>query len=176
LSKALQGFRPAPEVVWRAFQLNPSMPPGGTPRAAYRAAKFGVRSRELEERVSEAGRAEGIEFAFDRIQKVPNTFDPHRVLRRALREGRQDEVHEALFRAYFQEGRDIGDPKVLADVSGIALSADEEAEDVRRDEAEGRALGISGVPMFVIDRAFGVSGAQPPEVLRQAIREAVGAD
>ena len=176
MSKALQGLRPGPDVVWRAFQLNPDMPREGAPRAAYRAAKFGDRARELEERVADAGRADGIEFRFDLIKTVPNTFDAHRVLRRALREGKQDEVHEALFRAYFQEGRDLGDPKVLADASGIVLAGDEEAEEVRREEAEGRALGIRGVPFFVVDRAFGLSGAQPPEVLRQAIREAVGAD
>jgi len=152
------------------------MPREGAPRAAYRAAKFGDRARELEERVAEAGRPDGVEFRFDLIKTVPNTFDAHRVLRRALREGKQDEVHEALFRAYFQEGRDLGDPKVLADASGIVLAGDEETEEVRREEAEGRGLGIRGVPFFVVDRAFGLSGAQPPEVLRQAIHEAVGAD
>ena len=176
MSIALRDLRPAPEVVWRPFQLNPDLPKAGVPRDAYRAAKFGDRARELEERVREAGRADGVEFRFDLIQTVPNTFDAHRVLRRALREGRQDEVHEALFRAYFQEGRDIGDPQVLAEATGIALAGDAEAEEVRREEAEGRALGIRGVPFFVIDRAFGLSGAQPPDVLREAIRQATGAD
>ena len=176
MSTALRGLRPLPDVAWRAFQLNPDLPKAGVPREAYRAAKFGPRARELEERVAEAGRSDGIEFRFDLMKTVPNTFDAHRVLRRALREGRQDEVHEQLFRAYFQEGRDIGDPRVLADVTGIALAGDEEAEDVRREEAEGRALGIRGVPFFVVDRAFGLSGAQPPDVLREAIRQTVGSD
>lgn len=171
MSTALAGLRPAPEVVWRPFQLNPNLPRGGVPRAAYRAAKFGSleRSRELEARVSEAGREEGLAFAFDRIERTPNTFDAHRVLRRALREGRQDEVQEALFRAYFQEGRDLGDPRVLAEVAGIVLAEGEEAEEVRREEAEGRALGIRGVPFFVVDRTIGLSGAQPAAVLREAI-------
>jgi predicted DsbA family dithiol-disulfide isomerase len=119
--------------------------------------------------VAEAGRAEGIDFAFGRIARVPNTFDAHRVLRRALRDGRQDEVQEALFRAYFEEGRDIGDPGVLAEVSGIRLDPGEEADEVRGEEAEGRALGIRGVPFFVIDRTFGISGAQPSDVLRKAL-------
>lgn len=169
LEKAVDGLRPAPEVVWRPFQLNPDLPKEGVDRAAYRAKKFGSRAAELEERVREAGRGDGIAFAFEKISKVPNTFDAHRVLRRALREGRQAEVQEALFRAYFEEGRDIGDRKVLAELSGITLEGDEEAVEVAAEEAEGRALGIQGVPFFVVDRTFGLSGAQPPDLLRQAL-------
>ncbi len=146
------------------------------PRAAYRAAKFGSleRSRELEARVQEVGRTEGIAFAFDRIERTPNTFDVHRLLRRALRNGTQDAVADACFRAYFLEGRDIGDPAVQAELGGGPLRGDEEAEEVRREEAEGRALGIQGVPFFVIDRRVGLSGAQPPDVLREALRSRMG--
>jgi predicted DsbA family dithiol-disulfide isomerase len=150
------------------------MPPEGMDRAAYRAAKFGSleRSRELEGRVIEVGRTEGIDFAFDRIRRTPNTFDAHRALRRALREGRQDELAEKLFRAYFVEGRDLGDRAVLAELAGGMPDGDEEAEEVRREEAEGRELGIQAVPTFVIDRKVGLSGAQPPAFLRDAIRRA----
>ena len=174
LAKAVEGLDV--QVVWRPFQLNPQMPREGMPRAAYRAAKFGSldRSRELEARVADVGRDEGIAFAFDRIATTPNTFDAHRVLRRALRTGAQDVVAEALFRAYFLEGRDLGDPAVLADLGGGPLAGDEEAEEVRREEAEGRALGIQGVPFFVIDRRLGLSGAQPADVLRSAILDERG--
>jgi predicted DsbA family dithiol-disulfide isomerase len=147
------------------------MPAEGMDRAEYRRAKFGSleRSRELEGRVIEAGRAEGIDFAFDRIRRTPNTFDAHRVLRRALREGRQDEVAEALFRAYFTEGRDLGDRAVLAGLAGGMPGGDEEADEVRAEEAEGRALGIQSVPTFVIERRIALSGAQPPPLIREAI-------
>lgn len=172
LAKAVAGLDV--QVVWRPFQLNPDMPRDGMPRADYRAAKFGslARSRELEARVEEVGREEGIAFAFDRVARTPNTFDAHRLLRRALRTGTQEVVAEALFRAYFLEGRDLGDPAVLAGLGGGPLAGDEEAEEVRREEAEGRALGIQGVPFFVIGRRVGLSGAHPPEVLREAILDA----
>jgi predicted DsbA family dithiol-disulfide isomerase len=174
LAKAVEGLDV--RVAWRPFQLNPQMPREGMPRAQYRAAKFGSleRSRELEARVAEVGREEGIAFAFDRIARTPNTFDAHRLLRRALRAGAQDAVAEALFRAYFLDGRDLGDPAVLAELGGGPLAGDEEAEDVRREEAEGRTLGIQGVPFFVIDRRVGLSGAQPADVLRSAILDARG--
>ena len=169
LAKAVAGLDV--EVRWRPFQLNPEMPPEGMPRAAYRAAKFGSleRSRELEAQVREVGRSEGIAFAFERIERTPNTFDVHRLLRRALRSGTQDAVAEAIFRAYFLEGRDIGDPAVQAELGGGPLAGDEEAEEVRREEAEGRELGIRGVPFFVIDGRVGLSGAQPAEILRAAM-------
>jgi predicted DsbA family dithiol-disulfide isomerase len=180
LAKALADGPPA-EVVWRPFQLNPELPKEGMDRAAYRAAKFGSleRSRELEARVAEAGRSEGIDFAFDRIRRTPNTFDAHRVLSRAFREGVQDAVGEALFRAYFTEGRDLGDRATLAELakeSGLDVSGlwddDAVAAEVRRFEAEGRDLGIASVPTFVIDRKAGLSGAQPPALIRDAIRAA----
>jgi predicted DsbA family dithiol-disulfide isomerase len=151
-------------------------------RAAYRAAKFGSleRSRELEARVAEAGRAEGIDFAYERILRTPNTFDAHRLLSLAAKSGLQDAVGESLFRAYFVEGRDVGDRAVLDAVAAAGglearplWSGDAEADEVRRFEAEGRELGIRSVPTFVIDRRVGVSGAQPPELLRDAIRRAI---
>jgi predicted DsbA family dithiol-disulfide isomerase len=171
LAKAAEGLDV--RVLWRPFQLNPHMPREGMPRAAYRAAKFGSleRSRELEAHVAAAGREDGLLFAFDRIERTPNTFDAHRLLRRALRSGTQDVVAEAFFRAYFLEGRDLGDPAVLAELGGGPLDGDEEAEEVRREEAEGRALGIQGVPFFVVDRALGLSGAQPAAILRRALTE-----
>lgn len=180
LAKALQG-RTDVEVVWQPFQLNPGFPPEGMDRTAYRTSKFGSlqRSKELEANVAEVGRGEGLAFAFDKIRRTPNTFDAHRVLRRARREGLQDEVGEALFRGYFAEGLDLGDRAQLAAIARGAgleldglLETDAEAEEVRAAETEGRALGIQGVPFFVINRAVGLSGAQPPEVLREALAAA----
>ena len=121
LADAGEGF----EVHWRPFQLNPDMPREGVERAAYRAAKFGSleRSRELDAQVAAAGAAAGLEFRLDRQRRTPNTVDAHRLIRRAGEAGgaaRQDAVVERLFRAYFQDGHDIGDRAVLAEVAAEA--------------------------------------------------------
>ncbi len=170
------------DILWRPFELNPALPPEGMDRQAYRRAKFGSleRSRELEQRVSDAGRPDGIDFAFDRIRRTPNTFHAHRLLARARREGRQDAVAEALFRSYFLEGRDVGDLAVLADLASVAsldpafLATDAEAGAVRAEERAGLALGIQSVPCFVFNGRLAVSGAQSPDVLRRALLEGPG--
>ena len=174
------------EVRWRPFQLNPDMPPGGVERAAYRAAKFGSaeRSRELDAQVAAAGAAAGLEFRFDRQGRTPNTVDAHRLIRRAGEtggEGRQDALVEALFRAYFQDGRDIGDAAVLAAVASEAglegaaaflASGGGEAE-VREEDAGFRRLGISGVPSFALAGHVLFSGAVPAERMAEAFRRAL---
>src|SRR4051812_30070151 len=149
------------EVLWRPSQLNPGMPHEGIDRRAYRTAKFGSweRSLELEARVASVGADVGIPFAFDRIARTPNTFDAHRLIRYSRPRDRQDAVVEALFRAYFIEGRDIGDRRVLADVavgSGLdqaevekLLASDLGVGEVRLEEGRGRRLGIDGVPHFL---------------------------
>jgi predicted DsbA family dithiol-disulfide isomerase len=161
------------EISWLPFQLNPGMPKEGMPRAEYRKAKFGSleRSRQLDARVMAEGRSEGIEFAFDRIERTPNTSEAHRLIALA---GDQNAVVSALFRAYFEEARDIGDPQVLA---GIAAQCGvkgwpEQAPDVSALEEEVREMGISAVPSFIFDRRSGFSGAYPPETLAAAIKEA----
>jgi predicted DsbA family dithiol-disulfide isomerase len=105
-------------VRWLPFQLNPTMPKEGISRRDYRTKKFGSweRSQELDARVAAAGKAEGIHFAFDRIERTPNTLDAHRLIWLADKEGVQDAVVEALFRAYFTDGRDIGNWQALLDV------------------------------------------------------------
>jgi len=162
-----------PEVRWLPFQLNPDMPKEGVPRAEYRKAKFGSleRSRQLDARVIAEGKSEGIDFAFDRIQRTPNTSLAHQLIAIAPD---QDRVVSALFRAYFEEAMDIGDPKVLA---GIAAQCGvkgwpETARDVSALEQEVRGMGISAVPTFIFNRKSGVSGAYPVETLAQAIRAA----
>lgn len=170
----------APEIRWLPFQLNPDMPPQGMPRAEYRKAKFGSveRGRELDARVAAEGRREGIEFAFERMQRTPNTLAAHRLIQLAQEQSIAAPVVDALFRAYFEEGRDIGDPAVLAAIAercGVTKwpeSADEKR--VAALEEEMRGLGISAVPTFIFDRRHGVSGAHSPESLAAAMREAAG--
>jgi predicted DsbA family dithiol-disulfide isomerase len=160
-------------VAWLPFQLNPGMPREGVPRAEYRKAKFGSleRSRQLDARVIAEGRSEGIEFAFDRIERTPNTTQAHRLI--ALAEN-QGPVVDALFRAYFEEAKDIGDPAVLADIAAQCgvKGWPEQAPDVSALEEEVRAMGISAVPTFIFDRRSGISRAYPAETLAGAIREA----
>lgn len=165
----------SPQIRWLPFQLNPGMPEEGVPRAEYRRAKFGSleRSRQLDARVIAEGKSEGIDFAFDRIQRTPNTTQAHRLI--ALAED-QNAVVDALFRAYFEDARDIGDPAVLADIAAQCgvKGWPERAPDVSALEDEVRAMGISAVPTFIFDRKSGISGAYPADTLAQAIRDAAG--
>jgi predicted DsbA family dithiol-disulfide isomerase len=173
-------------VHWRPFQLNPDMPREGVERAAYRAAKFGSaeRSRELDAQVAAAGAAAGLEFRFDRQTRTPNTLDAHRLIRRAGEAGGpalQDAVVEALFRAYFQDGRDIGDLAVLAGAAAEAglegaaafLASGDGAAEVREEDAGVRRLGISGVPTFALAGQVLFSGAVPAERMADAFRRAL---
>ncbi len=178
---ALLGGEAQVSVRYLPFQLNPEMPQGGMPRAEYRKAKFGSveRSRQLDARVAAEGRGEGIEFAFERMARTPNSIAAHRLIDLAQRQGQGQKVVEELFRAYFEEGKDVGDPEVLDEiakrggVSGWPQEAD--AKEVAALEGEMRGLGISAVPTFIFDRKLGVSGAHPPEALAQAMREALSA-
>jgi predicted DsbA family dithiol-disulfide isomerase len=169
-------------IRWRPFQLNPDMPEGGVPRAEYRARKFGSieRSRELDANVAEAGRAAGVTFRFDLMERTPNTVAAHRVIRAAEVEGVQDAVVEALFRAYFQQGRDIGDPAALDEVAAGAglpdmaamLAGEAHRDAVLAEDAAARRGGISGVPSFLMDRHLLFSGAMPGPRVAAAFRQA----
>jgi predicted DsbA family dithiol-disulfide isomerase len=180
LEKALESLKGEVEarIEWLPFQLNPGMPAGGMARADYRRQKFGSleKGRALDARVAQEGAGEGIAFAFDRMQRTPNTIAAHRLIDLAQGQGRGDAVVDALFRAYFEEALDIGDDGVLAGIAGRAgvtgWPAQQNNEDVREKEERVRDLGISGVPTFIFDRTSGLSGAYPPEQLAQAIREA----
>jgi predicted DsbA family dithiol-disulfide isomerase len=151
-------------------------------RKDYRAAKFGeARSAELDRKMAETGHEIGISFAFDRMQRTPNTRLAHRLIWEAGRQGSgsQDAVVERLFRAYFEEARDIGSPGVLKDIaagSGLAaegvsaaLAGSESLEAVVRLEQQGYGMGIQGVPHFILLQKYQVSGAQPPEFWREAL-------
>jgi predicted DsbA family dithiol-disulfide isomerase len=166
-------------VRWRTFQLNPSMPAEGMERRAYIEAKFGGtdRARTVYDTVRGAGAGEGIEFAFDRIRRTPNTLQSHRLLRFAAAAGRQDAVLEGLFRGYFLDGRDIGDRAVLAEVGAAAgldpretaafLRGEAETESVLAEDVLARRAGINGVPCFIFNGRFALSGAQEPEAFFQ---------
>lgn len=167
------------EIRWLPFQLNPGMPPEGLPREEYRKAKFGSleRSKGLDARVAAEGHGEGIAFAFERMPRTPNTLAAHRLIDLAQKQGHGEAVVDALFRAYFEQALDIGDPAVLTvmaekcGVTGWPQAAD--GAQVATLEDRVRGLGISAVPTFIFDRKLGVSGAQPPEALAEAIRRSL---
>ena len=171
-------------VRWRPFQLNPDMPEPGVERDAYRAAKFGSaeRGRELDAQVAEAGRAAGLGFRHDLMRRTPNTVAAHRVIRAAEEAGVQDAVVDALFRAYFAEGRDIGDAAVLEEIAagaglpGMAamLAGEDHRDAVLAEDMAARRGGISGVPSFLMDRHLLFSGAMPGPRMAAAFRQADG--
>jgi predicted DsbA family dithiol-disulfide isomerase len=182
IERALSGFE-ADEVRihWHPFQLNPGMPPEGVDRSEYVAAKFGgtEAARAVYDRVREAGAEEGIAFAFERMPRTPNTFASHRVVHFAAREGLQNEAVEALFRAVFVDGRDIGDFEALVDIGaecGIDpvalaeyLASIEDVDLLRAGEERSRRMGVTGVPFFIIGGRYAVTGAQDSAVLRGVI-------
>jgi predicted DsbA family dithiol-disulfide isomerase len=164
-----------PEITWRPFQLNPSMPDEGMERRAYLAAKFGgdAHADRIYANVTEAGATVGIPFAFDRIRRTPNTRDAHRLIRYAALAGRADAAVEALFQAYFIEGRDIGSHATLTEVAGelgldekaaaLWLASPAERDDVLAEDRGARRLGINAVPCFIFAGQYAISGAQEPE-------------
>jgi predicted DsbA family dithiol-disulfide isomerase len=179
LEKALSIVNLPTEVRWLPFQLNPDMPQGGMPRSEYRSAKFGSveRAKGLDARVAAEGAGEGIAFAFDRMQRTPNTAAAHRLIALAQKQGAGARVVDALFKAYFEEARDIGDAHVLGAIAthcGVReWPGAADADEVAALEEEMRAHGISAVPTFIFNRRLGVSGAHPPEALAAAMREAL---
>ena len=182
--QALAAFphRDAVEVVWRSFELDPSAPaqrPG--PYAEHLAAKYGIDVEQAQHRMdgmTATAAVDGLELRFDRA-RGGNTFDAHRLLHLAAEDGLQDVLQERLMHATFTEGQPIGDHDVLvrlADDAGLdterartVLSEGTYGDAVRADEEQARQLRISGVPFFAIDRTYGLAGAQPVDVIRQAL-------
>jgi len=185
---ALKQFAHAGEVdvVWRSFELDPRAPKSRPPqRYADRiASKYGAtpeKGQQMIDRMVQTARVDGIEMDFEHIQPT-NTFDAHRVLHLARDRGLQDLMEERLFRAYLTEGRNIGDHDTLRqlatevglpedDVSAV-LATDQYTREVRADEDDARALGINGVPFFVIANRYAVEGAQPTELIVSALERA----
>jgi predicted DsbA family dithiol-disulfide isomerase len=188
LAQAVELFResagqtPELEVVWHPFQLNPQLPLEGITRSEYLARKFGSRAEDIYTRVSGVGRGVGINFAFERIVRQPNTVPAHQLIALAQLHGRQDDMVETLFRGYFLEGADLTQTDALVELARRAGLENEAAracldDDAQRQAAlaedeQARALGVSGVPFFIFDRRLAVSGAQEPQVLLRALREA----
>jgi predicted DsbA family dithiol-disulfide isomerase len=172
------------QIDWRPFQLNPTMPLDGMDRTAYLKAKFGSLENfwRMKEQLLATGEEEEIPFAFDKIQRTANTFAAHRLVWHAAQQGKQDQVVEALFHAYFIEGQNIGDSNIIAHAAvevGLDrteteefLASDKGAVEVKTEEAVGRRLGIRGVPYFVFNDRISISGAQPPDIIVSAIQQA----
>jgi predicted DsbA family dithiol-disulfide isomerase len=174
-------------VRWRAFQLNPDMPRDGMDRQSYLSAKFGGadRASEVYGQIQRVGAQVGIDFQFDKIPRTPSTLNAHRLIRYAQRPGveKADGLMPALFQAYFMDGKDIGDVSVLLDIAqavGLDRSAVQEYLNSREDEDEvqaedvfARRLGIGGVPCFIIDGKYALSGAQEPEAFLPLLDMAV---
>jgi predicted DsbA family dithiol-disulfide isomerase len=174
------------EIRWHPFQLNPDLPAEGIDRRQYVEAKFGGpdRARQVYARVGAAGETVGIPFAFDAIVRQPNTLDAHRLIAWAQtrREGDAGALVEELFRAYFLEGRYVGDPEELVRVAAAAgydpddarkfLASDEMKDAVADADRRARSMGISGVPFFIFGGKTAVSGAQEPQALLDAIAQA----
>ncbi len=174
-------------IRWHPFQLNPDLPPEGIERSAYLEAKFGGarRAAEIYDRVRSAGRSADIPFAFDAIARQPNTRAAHRLIAWAQASAPAnvaDALVERLFRGYFLEGRSVGDPDELVRIAAEAgldaeaaralLGSERFAEEVRESNERAQAAGIGGVPFFIFDGKVAVSGAQPPDVLLEAIATA----
>ena len=194
LARAL-ALRPDVEVErrWRPFQLQPALPPGGLPWHTFAQEKFGGAERAAGAfaHVTAVGAADGLTFAFDRVASAPNTVDAHRLILFAARHGRQWETADALFAAYFAEGRNMNDHEQLVEAASRAglpsdevrafLAGDECADEVAASQAEAYRLGVRGVPFYVLDGRYGLSGAQPVEMLVEVLdtveadRQAVGA-
>ena len=173
-----------PQVRWHPFQLNPQLPRSGVPRAEYIATKFGgpQRAKEIYARVANAGARAGIAFDFDRITVQPNTLNAHRLIHRAGSSGRQDAMAEALFQAYFLEGADLSRDDTLADIAARAgldrneisayLAGEEDKALIEDQDQHARSLGVEGVPFFIVNRRYAVSGAQPPEAILDVMAKA----
>ena len=177
-----------PLIVWRPYQLDPALPEQGVDRRAYMAGKFKdpVKLKAAQTALVAAGAEDGIVFAFDAIALSPNTSAAHRLIRWGRGAGAQDAVVEGLFAAYFTQGRDIGDPRVLAEIGAaagldplmvldlLARGADEDL--VAREHAMAVAGGITGVPFTIFGGKLAVIGAESPEALATAIDKALAGD
>ncbi|HLQ17569.1 MAG TPA: DsbA family oxidoreductase [Tabrizicola sp.] len=187
LDRALADHPDHPFVIqWHPFQLNPDMPAEGVAKRAYLEQKFGGKARvdAVHERLREVARNAGVDMDPDKPQRMPNTLNAHRLIHWAGIEGVQQAVVNALMRAYWTEGRDIGDLSTLADIAGEngmdreatlrLLRSDADAEDIAARDQDARQKGVNAVPTFLIAQQYVVSGAKPPETWGKVIEELAG--
>ncbi|UYV39229.1 DsbA family oxidoreductase [Rhodobacteraceae bacterium D3-12] len=184
LDRALEKRPEHPFVIeWHPFQLNPEMPAEGMDRRAYLEAKFGGAEGAMRaySPIMEKAKEIGLDIEFDKIARTPNTMDAHRLIHWAGIEGRQAFVVASLFKAYFQEGRDIGDNDTLGDIADSAdldaavilklLQSDADLEAIRERDAHSRAMGVNSVPTFIVGSQHAVPGAQASELWLKVIDE-----
>jgi len=173
------------DVRYRPYRLDPSVPKGGMDRDTYMAAKFGQNAGvgEAQRVIAAEGAKEGIEFDFAAIRRRPDTIDSHRLIRWAEMTGVQDDVVERLFAAYFENGEDIGDIRVLSDIADVCgmdgaqiadmLESDQDVNLVEREDKLAHEMGVTGVPAMIFANKVAVSGAREPEVLAMVMDKAL---
>ena len=184
LDRALEAHPNHPFVIeWHPFQLNPDMPAEGMDRRAYLEAKFGGKDGAVRAYAPVVEHAEkaGLKIDFEGMQRTPNTLDAHRLIHWAGIEGKQTAAVSALFKAYFVDARDIGDPEVLADIADTIdmdasvvlrlLGTAADREDIAARDAHSRSMGVNSVPTFIVAQQHAVPGAQPPELWARVIAE-----
>ncbi|WP_420858892.1 DsbA family oxidoreductase [Marivivens marinus] len=184
LDRALEQVGDHPFIVeWHPFQLNPDMPAEGMDRRAYMEAKFGGQDGAVKAYlpVMEHAQKAGLTLNLDKIARTPNTLNAHRLIHWAGIEQKQTPVVSALFKAYFVEGRDIGDTEVLADIADTAgmdasvvtrlLASDADMDDIRARDAHSRQMGVNSVPTFIVAQQHAVPGAQPVELWVKVIAD-----
>jgi predicted DsbA family dithiol-disulfide isomerase len=182
LDRALEAHPGHPfEIEWHPFQLNPDMPPEGMDRRGYLETKFGGKDNAVQvySRIDDAARAAGLDLALDKITRTPNTLDAHRLIHWSGLEGRQTTVVTRLFKAYFEESRDISEHGVLLEIAeGVGmdramtarlLEGRSDADDIQARDSHARERGVTGVPTFVVGNQHVVPGAQPPELWARVI-------
>ncbi|WP_197915966.1 DsbA family oxidoreductase [Thiosulfatihalobacter marinus] len=184
LEKALGAEPDHPFAIeWHPFQLNPDMPSQGMDRREYLETKFGGRENALRVygEIDKHAREEGLDIDFAAIQRTPNTINAHRLIHWAGIEGKQNAIVDALFKAYFREGRDIGNTEVLCDLAdsagldaaviGKLLASDADIDNIRQRDTHSREMGVNSVPTFIIANQHAVPGAQPADLWRKVIGE-----
>ncbi|MDE1991386.1 MAG: DsbA family oxidoreductase [Rhizobiaceae bacterium] len=173
------------DINWRPYRLNPDYPPEGVDQKKALAEKLGGEERvaQAHKRLSDLGREVGINFNFEAIKVGPNTLDAHRLVHWAVTEDRekQDKVVNALFKANFEQGRNVGDHAVLLDIAeaagldraviGALLASDADRDLIVSEIESAQQMGVNGVPFFIFDQQYAVSGAQTPDVLAGALRD-----
>ena len=176
-----KGYQPF-DIFWRPFQLNPDMPKGGMDRRQYLEAKFGAeRAETFYKQIEDHAKGAGLDVRFDLIERTPNTFDAHRLIRWSRSTGMQNAVVNQLFVRYFERGEDLGDRDLLLDVAesvGMEREVvkqlydnDADRELLETEESTAREIGVNGVPTFIVANKHVVTGAQPPDLWENVLDE-----